>query len=171
MASDPRVEAIFERAATGFAFINSKTGQLVKVNEKFCSMLGLDEGEQPRAAFMATTHPDGMHQNLGNLQKLINGEISEFSMEKRYIRDDGSACWVNMIVSALWEPGDEPEFHLAIVEDITARKQAEEKLHRANELLEQKVAERTEALQAKAHELEELNVRLQEHEADAVVLV
>jgi DNA-binding CsgD family transcriptional regulator len=115
---------------------------------------------------MAITHPDDLQQDLDNMQRLMDGAVREFSMEKRYIHNDGSLVWGNLTVAALWDVGEEPDYHLAIVEDITARKRAEEQLKQTNDLLEQRVQERTVELQGKAQELTATNELLKERELE-----
>jgi two-component system sensor histidine kinase UhpB len=58
-------------------------------------------------------------------------------MEKRYYRKDGSIIWVNLTVSPTWGPGEKPEYDIAVAEDITARKEAEDSQRAANEKLQQ----------------------------------
>jgi signal transduction histidine kinase len=62
------------------------------------------------------------------MQKLLSGETSFFKMEKRYIRKDGNIIWVALTCVPLWLEDADPRSHIAIVEDITKQKQAEEKI-------------------------------------------
>jgi signal transduction histidine kinase len=62
------------------------------------------------------------------MQKLLSGETSSFKMEKRYIRKDGKIIWVSLTCVPLWLEDTDPRSHIAIVEDITKQKQAEEKI-------------------------------------------
>jgi PAS domain S-box-containing protein len=62
------------------------------------------------------------------MKLLIDGNINEFSMEKRYFHKNGSVIWVNLTVSPMWKKGGKPKYHIAVVEDITSRKKAEDKL-------------------------------------------
>jgi signal transduction histidine kinase len=59
------------------------------------------------------------------MEQLKRGEISDFTMEKRYIRPDGSIVWVSLTVSPMWGPGEPQNYHIAIIEDITERKKVE----------------------------------------------
>ena len=74
------------------------------------------------------THPDDVAADLEMFEKLKKGEIDSYTMEKRYIRPDGSIVWTNMTVSHFrYAPNDEI-IHLCLLEDITMHKQAEEAL-------------------------------------------
>ena len=131
--SEERFRAIFEQAAVGVAQIVSKTGQFLRINQRYCDIVGYTQEEMTSTTFMAITHPDDLQIDLDNMQKLIKGEIHKFSMEKRYYHKDGSVVWVNLTVSSMLNVGEEPDYHIAVVEDITERKKAEEALHESEE--------------------------------------
>jgi light-regulated signal transduction histidine kinase (bacteriophytochrome) len=77
-----------------------------------------------------------------------------FSIEKRYVRKDGSLVWVNVTVSLVREPLSEPKYFIGVAEDISQRKRAESEILYLNADLEQRVAERTAELTAVNKELE-----------------
>lgn len=62
------------------------------------------------------------------MDRLLAGELREFTMEKRYYHKSGAIVWVNLTVSPTWRPGEAPSNHIAVVEDITERRHAEEQL-------------------------------------------
>lgn len=127
-ANERKLSAIFEQAPLGIAIIDSTTGQFLKVNQQYCSIAGYTESEMLDLAFQQITHPDDLQKDLDNMQRLRVGELQLFQMEKRYIRKDGSVVWVNLTCVPLWgTPGTELQ-HIAMAEDITARKQSEEQL-------------------------------------------
>lgn len=130
-----RYRTIFKQAGAGVAQIESRTGRFVQVNRQYCEIVGLTEAEMLATTFGAITHPDDLEKNLENRSRLLSGEISSFTMEKRYMRKDGRIVWVNMNVAPLWRPGETPVHHIAIVQDITERKQAEEALQRSERQL------------------------------------
>ena len=127
-ASEKKFRAIFEQAAVGVTLASSNTGQFFKVNQKFCDIVGYFKDELFSSSFQKITHPDDLQTDLDYMQQLMEGTINTFSMEKRYIRKDGTIIWVNLTVSPMWAIGEQPNFHIAIVEDITDRKYAEEAL-------------------------------------------
>jgi PAS domain S-box-containing protein len=157
--SEARFRVIFEQAAVGVAEIVSRTGEFVSINRRYCDIVGYTVDEMLTMTFQDITHPEDLQPDLDNMARLTAGEIREFTMEKRYLRKDGSIVWVTLAVTPMWAPGEEPTHHIAVVEDITARKQAEENLRKALDETEHKVAERT-------TELSQANERLREEIAE-----
>lgn len=85
--------------------------------------------------FKEITYPEDVNEDLQNMKKLISGQINEFSMEKRYISKSGKIVWVNLIVASLWKKDGKPKSHIAIIEDITQKKEAEENLKKSFDLV------------------------------------
>ena len=137
-----RYRTIFEQAGAGVAQVESRTGQFVQVNRQYCEILGLTEAEMLGNTVGAITHPDDLERDLESMKRLLSGEISSFTLEKRYVRKDGSIVWVNLNVAPLWWPGEPPVHHIAIVQDITDRKRMEEALRQRERDLRAAVEER-----------------------------
>ena len=78
-----------------------------------------------RLTFQDITHPDDLDTDLAYVEQMLAGEIQTYSMEKRYIRKDGSEVWINLTVALVRHGDGEPAFFISVVEDISARKQAE----------------------------------------------
>src|SRR5208283_1381903 len=104
------------------------TGRFARINKKYCDIVGYSPEEMLGRDFQSITHPDDLETSLWNNAQLRAGEVSSFTMEKRYIHRNGTIVWVNLTVSSLWATGEERDFHVAVVEDITERKVAEDKL-------------------------------------------
>ena len=124
--SEQRFRAIFEKAPLGVAMIHSHTGRFIRINPKYCDIVGYTKEEMLNLDFQTITHPDDLQEDLDNMAKLIQGQIPLFQMEKRYFRKDRSIVWVSLTVVPMWSEREQPEFHLVMVEDITQRKRAEE---------------------------------------------
>ena len=131
--SERKFRAIFEQAPLGIALHDSKTGQFLQVNQKYCEFIGRTQEELLKIDFQTVTHPDDLQADLNNMELLREGKISSFNMEKRYIRPDGSIIWGLLTVVPMWEEGEPSSIHIAIVMDITERKQAEEALRESEE--------------------------------------
>jgi diguanylate cyclase (GGDEF)-like protein/PAS domain S-box-containing protein len=123
--NEARFRTVFEQAAVGIAEIETATGRFIRVNQRYCDIVGYTREDMLALDFQSITHPDDLQADLDNIRRMVAGEIREFTMEKRYLREDGGIVWVNLTVSPTWSPGATPDRHIAIVEDITARKQAE----------------------------------------------
>ncbi len=126
--NEARFRVIFEQAAVGVAQIETVTGRFVQVNQRYCDIVGLSAEQMVGSTFMDLTYAEDLQENLDNMARLAAGEIHTFTMDKRYVRPDGSIVWVTLTVSPMRAPGDRPDYHIAVVEDITARKLAERRL-------------------------------------------
>ena len=118
------------------ALIETATGRFVRINDRYCELAGYTTEEMTRMTFQEITHPEDLPQDLDKMRRMIAGEIRKFALEKRYYRKNGSTVWVNLTVSPTWRINDQPEYHIAVVEDITTRKQAEEALRKAHARLQ-----------------------------------
>jgi PAS domain S-box-containing protein len=125
--SEERFRATFEQAAVGMAHVGL-SGQWLRVNRRLCEIVGYSRQELQDLTFQDITHPDDLAIDLGQAERLAAGRIESYSMEKRYIRRDGSVVWVNLTGSCVRDGEGRPEYHIAVVEDIDSRKRAEESL-------------------------------------------
>jgi PAS domain S-box-containing protein len=130
--SEERFRATFDQAAVGVAHIGLD-GSWLRVNQKLCEIVGYTREELLQRTFQDITHPDDMEADLEHLRRLQTGEISRYSMEKRYFRKAGSVVWIELTVSLVRAPSGEPEYFIAILENITERKRAEEALVQSEE--------------------------------------
>jgi PAS domain S-box-containing protein len=151
--SEERFRATFEQAAVGIAHI-AVDGRWLLVNQKLCEILGYTREELKEKTFQDITHPDDLAADLRYTHQVLANEIPTYSMEKRYLRKDGSQVWINLTMSLVRKPSGDPAYFIAVIEDITPRKQAEDQIRRLNEELEQRVLARTAELQATIKELE-----------------
>lgn len=133
--SESRFRSIFEQAAVGVAVINSQTGHFVQVNQRYCDIVGYSPEEMTGTTFQDITYGEDLQQDLDYMAQLRAGDIAEFSMEKRYTHKNGGLVWVNLTVSPTWAQGATPDYHIAVVEDITQRKLAEQNLRNSERRL------------------------------------
>lgn len=134
--SNAQFRAIFEQAAVGVALIDSNTGSFLNVNQRACDIARLTRRQMLATTFMHIAHPDDLQANLEHMEKLKAGKIQTYTTEKRHLHADGTITWINLTVSPLWKKGEPPSRHIAIIQDITERKQVEQSLARTTELLE-----------------------------------
>jgi PAS domain S-box-containing protein len=132
--SEARFRAIFENAAVGIARV-APDGRWMEVNQRFCDIVGYDREELMTKTFGDITHPDDLEQDLAALRRMLAGEVETYLREKRYYRKDGSVVWVNLTVSLARTADGAPDYFISLIEDISARKRAEEKLREREERL------------------------------------
>ena len=139
--SEERFRALFNQATVGVAQVDSATGQFVRVNQRYADILGYSPQELVGVTFQSLTHPDDLAADLAHVRRLQSGDVPEYRLEKRYIHKDGHEVWGDLTVSSMWASGSAPGYHIAVVQDITARKRMEENL-RANEQRLRSILER-----------------------------
>ncbi|KJS03631.1 MAG: hypothetical protein VR65_00415 [Desulfobulbaceae bacterium BRH_c16a] len=124
--NEQRFRSTFEQAAVGIAHV-AVDGRWLRVNRKLCDIVGYTKEELLQKRFQDVTHPDDLDPDLANIRRILAGEIQAYSLEKRYIRKDGSIVWIYLTVSIVRHAlGDYPEYLISVTEDITERKRAEE---------------------------------------------
>ena len=133
--SEERFKTIFEQAPLGIALIDSLTGHIYEVNPRFAKIAGRAMEEMTNIDWMQITHPDDVQADLDNMALLNAGKINGFQMEKRYLHPDGTAVWINMTIAPMKVEDKAQPRHLCMIEDITDRKQAEERIKRQLEHL------------------------------------
>ncbi len=132
--SEARFRAIFENAAVGIARV-APDGHWLEVNQRLCDIVGYTREELMTKTFSDITHPDDLDADWNHARRLLAGEIENYSMEKRYYRKDGSVVWGNLTVSLVRKADGSPDYFVSVIEDISARKRAEEKLREREERL------------------------------------
>ncbi|MGQ8815692.1 PAS domain S-box protein [Serratia sp. NA_13] len=151
-----RTEALFEQtfaqAAVGMALV-SLEGYWLRVNPRICEMLQYSERALLERTFQDITYREDLHNDLGMLQQLLANEIDTYSMEKRYIRADGSTIWVQLTVSLNRMPNGEPHHFISVIVDISERKAAEADLYALQHELEDRVVTRTRELNSAVNKL------------------
>jgi PAS domain S-box-containing protein len=129
-------QATFENAPVGIAHVIAD-GNWVKVNHALCRFLGYSAGELTTMSFRDVTHPDDLTASLARFDRLRDGKTDRHDAEKRYLRKDGTIVWARLTVSRVRMGNGMLDYFVAIVEDISARKQVEELLRRQADLLDQ----------------------------------
>jgi PAS domain S-box-containing protein len=132
--SEERWRSVFENSAVGVA-LTDMTGRFLAANHVYQTMVGYTEEELRALQFLDVTHEDYREANWALITELVEGKRRQFQVEKRYRRKDGSLIWVSNNVSLV--PGTErvPRFIMALSEDITERKRAEQALRRSEAYL------------------------------------
>ena len=125
-------DLIFNQSPVGIAITHGSTHSdkpVLIINPLFEKIIGRTKEEIIRLGWEKITHPDDLEEDMNNFQRLKSGEIRMYSMDKRYIKPDGSIVWVHMIVAPLDLSNDHQYSHICLVQDITERKEFEKALN------------------------------------------
>ncbi len=124
--SEEDYRTIFELVGIGAAQIDPATGCFVRVNPIMCEITGYSEVELLDMTFLEITRPEDRKEDFESFQRFVYGEMPEYKVEKRYVRKDGQAIWVNVDAIVIRNETGRPLRMLAIIQDTTERKEAEE---------------------------------------------
>jgi PAS domain S-box-containing protein len=150
--SEGRFRGTFESAAVGIGHVDA-AGRFLRVNEKFCAIVGYSCEELLRRTFRDITHPDDLEAGVESFPALMRGDLASYALEKRYLRQDGSPVWVELFVSLQRDAGGRPAYAIAVIQDISERKRLEDELRRAKEAAEAANRAKDEFLANVSHEI------------------
>lgn len=128
--SEERFRLTIDEAPIGMALV-APDGRFIRVNRALCELVGYSADELTGLTFQAITHPEDLDADLALAGQLARGEIPRYTLEKRYIRKDGSIVDIMLSGSALRGPDGAPRYYIAQIEDCSARKQLERELRLA----------------------------------------
>ncbi len=123
--SEERFRRVFEEGPLGLALVGSDY-RFMKVNSALCEMVGYSETELVQKTFAEITHPDDVRADIELARRLFKREIPFFHMQKRYLKKNGEIIWINLTASIIFRPDGKPLHAIAMVEDITEIKRAQE---------------------------------------------
>jgi PAS domain S-box-containing protein len=150
--SEERFRGTFENAAVGIGHADA-AGRWLRVNEKFCAIVGYPREELLRKSYQAITHPDDLAAGIESFGALMRGELDSYALEKRYIRKDGSPVWVELFISLQRDAAGQPAYAIAALQDISERKALEGELRQAKEAAEAASRAKDEFLANVSHEI------------------
>ena len=132
--SEERYRAIFDSAPVGIAHIGLD-GRWVLLNDAACTITGYTRDTLTTRTVADITHPEDIEAGWAQMRRVHAGEISRYSMEKRYVREDRSIVWVHLTVSLLRDAEGQPINFISVIQDISERKRAEVALQQNASLL------------------------------------
>jgi PAS domain S-box-containing protein len=125
--SEERHRAIYDQAYIGIARI-AKMGRFLLVNERLCDMLDYSADELYKKTFYELGVQEEVEESLVDWDQLLSGKIKNFSREQTYVRKDGDILSANVTVSLVRDSNNNPNYFVAVFEDITERKEYESQL-------------------------------------------
>lgn len=141
--SEALFRQIFENAPLGIALTDPVTFQFVALNPAFCTMLGFDAAELLTRHDAEITHPDDLSQDEQQQQLLLQGQLANYRLTKRYYRKDQQILWGELSVCLIENSAGDVLYLMSLVDDVTERKHHQDA-----------IAQRTLQLEAINRELE-----------------
>jgi PAS domain S-box-containing protein len=149
--SEERLRATFEMAAVGIAHV-APDGRFLRVNKRLCEILGRDRAQLLALRVHDVTLPEDLPASVDHIKRLLDDGGGSYTLEKRYRRPDGSVIWGSVTVTLVRDSAGAPDYLIAVVEDVTTRKQTQAALLAA-QAAERANAAKTEFLSRMSHEL------------------
>jgi PAS domain S-box-containing protein len=128
-ASEELFRHTFEYTPVGFAHV-APNGRFMRINRKFCEIIGYSSEELLQLTFHDITEPADLAEDVALVDRLLQDDIQEYTLEKRYIHKQGHHVWVSLTVSLVRDSAPEdqlgaPIYFLSAIQDITDRKHLE----------------------------------------------
>ncbi|HUB87993.1 MAG TPA: PAS domain S-box protein, partial [Verrucomicrobiae bacterium] len=121
--SEEQFRGYFEQAIVGCAITSVSKGVLT-VNDQFCKMLGYSRKELHRMKWDEFTHPDDLAADETQFNRMIQGKIDSYTLDKRFIRKDGRIVYTTIAVRCLRHPDGSPDYVMGLAMDITQRQES-----------------------------------------------
>ena len=122
--SEERFRGTFDNTAVGVAHVGLD-GRFLEVNRRLCDILGYSHEELLTRTFQEITFQDDLEHDLANIRKLQAGEFPAYTMDKRFVRKNGSIVWTGLTVSMQRYQSGTSQYFIKVVRDITERKVAQ----------------------------------------------
>ena len=130
--SEENFRSMFAVSSVGIAQADIAARRFIRVNAAFCAMTGYTEAELLALNVDELNHPDDRATDSALFGRLVRGETPDYRSEKRYVRKDGRVIWVLASGNVVRDAEGRPLHAWAVVQDITARKEAENGLREAD---------------------------------------
>lgn len=127
-ASEELFRKVFDDAPIAISLIALDGFKLAQRNAVHREMFGYSDTELSAMSLVDFTHPEDIENDLQQIQNLIDGSIPRFQIEKRFIKRNGDVMWTNLTATLIRDHNGKPRYSMGMIEDITARKLAEEQL-------------------------------------------
>ncbi|MDP0497738.1 MAG: PAS domain S-box protein [Verrucomicrobiota bacterium JB024] len=150
--SEETLRSAFTHAPIGMSLV-STAGQWMRVNQQVCQIVDYPEEELLQMTFQQITHPEDLHSDMDLLKACLRGERDSYSMEKRYIRKDGSVVPIQLYVSLVRDAARQPRFFVSQIKDIRQDKALQQQQRKLIGELQQKTDELQQIVYVASHDL------------------
>lgn len=146
MDIEEQFQKYFNLGLIGMAITSPEKGWL-NVNDKLCEIFGYSREELKKLTWSEITYPDDLNIDLSQFNRVLEGEIEGYTLDKRFLNKEGNIIYATISVNCIRNDDCSVDHFVAFVQDITKRKLAEIKLQEMNTELELLVASRTKELE------------------------
>lgn len=135
--SEARFRSLFEQAPLGAALVDSRTGAVLEVNERFADIAGHAVSDLTRMDWNSMIHPDDLGAGLAQRARMQGGQIAGFEMDQRLRQPDGGYKWIHITVAQVLRGADGETRQLCMIQDISERKEADDAMRASHAVLSQ----------------------------------
>ncbi len=150
--SEARFRNAFDNTAVGMALVNTD-GLYLQVNAALCAFLDYSEAELLQLTFQQLSHPADLETDLELAQQVLAGARQNYHIEKRYITKPGQIVWGLLSISLIRDSQEQPLYFVSQIQDISDRKESEQRLEQTNAELMRATRLKDEFLANMSHEL------------------
>lgn len=143
LESNEEFSAMFDLHGIGMIQADAPAFRFTRVNPRFCEITGYTAEELLTKTYIGLTHAQDGKQDMKAVARVIRGKTDSWSIEKRCVRKDGGVVWVSVHGVALRAHAGQGVRIMAMVQDITARKLAEQRQQEAQKQLKKQLQERS----------------------------
>lgn len=147
--SEKRLRIYYDVPLIGIAMTSLSKGWL-QVNNKLCDMLGYSREELFQLTWVELTYPEDLAADVTQFNRVLAGEIDRYSLDKRFVCKDRQIIYTTLLLECIRDNQGAPNYFIALIQDITTRKQAEQALVEAKENAERARTQAEVANQAKS---------------------
>ncbi|WP_017303373.1 PAS domain S-box protein [Spirulina subsalsa] len=121
------LNTVFEKAGVGLDYID-RDGRFLRVNQRFCDILGYSAQELSQLTVKDITHPEDWAKDAEQQAALLREQGDTYILEKRYLRADGSDVWVSLTKSVVRDSQGKPQYFIGAITDLRQHKELEQEL-------------------------------------------
>ena len=135
-AGEAEFRAAFEQSVAPMLQTDCATGRFLRVNAAFAQLVGRSQQDLVGRPFSEVTHPDDRAADLAGFWRMARGEAPSYQADKRFVRPDGTVRWVRITSSPIRDAAGRPLRTIAVLLDVTERREAEAALRQSEARLE-----------------------------------
>lgn len=142
----------FKYAAVGIAHVDVN-GNLTKVNDRFCEIIGYSKEELYGLNISDISDPEDLLTEQEYIKQILSNKINTYALEKRYIHKDGHSIWVILFSNVVRDKNNNIRFAVATISEITEQVKLKDRIIEAKEKAEKSDKLKTAFLHNMSHEI------------------